>query len=73
MPTTSINIKHYDRIDRQITELLFFHAKKLNKEKNITLYLTEKYNTVALIGINLYSVLFLYLLIQFLHFLDCSC
>ncbi len=30
------------------------------KRENNLLLLTEKYNTAALIGINLYSVLFLY-------------
>ncbi len=51
-----------------MVELLFLNAKR--KEKNNSLLLTEKNNTAALIGINLYSVLFLYLFIQFL---ECSC
>ncbi len=61
-------MKHCDRIDRQMTEFLFFNAKtKKRKEKKITCYSWQKniYNTAALIGINLYSVLFLYLFIQF--------
>ncbi len=41
---------------------------KQQREKNNSLLLTEK-NIVTLIGINLYSVLFLYLFIQFL---ECS-
>ncbi len=54
-----------------MTELLFLMLKQQNtKKKNITLNLTEKNNTAALIGINLYSILFLYLFIQFLK---CSC
>ncbi len=51
-----------------MVEFLFLNAKR--KEKNNSLLLTEKNNTAALIGINLYSVLFLYLFIQFL---ECSC
>ncbi len=39
------------------------------KRKNNSLLLTEKNNTAALIGINLYSILFVYLFIQFL---ECS-
>ncbi len=39
------------------------------KRKNDSILLTENNNTAALIGINLYSVLFLYLFIQFL---ECS-
>ncbi len=50
-----------------MVEFLFLNAKR--KEKNNSLLLTEKNNTAALIGINLYSVLFLYLFIQFL---ECS-
>ncbi len=40
-------------------------ALKNKKITKITLLLTEKNNTAALIGINLYRVLFLYLFIQF--------
>ncbi len=50
-----INIKHYDRIDRQMAECLFLMLKQqyTKREKN-SLLLTEKnLNTVALIGINL--------------------
>ncbi len=43
-----------------MTDSLFFNAKtSKRKEKKNTLLLTEKkYNTVALIGINIYSGLF---------------
>ncbi len=37
------------------------------EKKNNSLLLTEKNNTVALIAISLYSVLFLHLFIQFLE------
>ncbi len=58
-----------------MTELLFLMLKQQNtkREKKNSLLLTKKYiymYTVALIGINLYSVLSLYLFIQFL---ECSC
>ncbi len=52
-----------------MTEFLFLMLKqqKTKREKN-SIFLTEKNNkTVALIGINLYSVLFVYLFIQFLE------
>ncbi len=71
-----VYIKHYARIDRQMTELLFLMLKQQNtkREKKNSLRLTKKKNiyiyTAALIGINLYSVLSLYLFIQFL---ECSC
>ncbi len=38
-----------------------------HKEKNHSLFLTEKFNTVSLIGINLYSVLFSYFSFSFLN------
>ncbi len=73
-----VYIKHYARIDRQMTELLFLMLKQQNtkREKKNSLRLTKKKNiyiyiyTAALIGINPYSVLSLYLFIQFL---ECSC
>ncbi len=37
-----INIKHYDRIDRQMMSFLFFNAKKTKSRKNNSLLLTEK-------------------------------
>ncbi len=43
--------------------------KQQNTEKNHSLLLTENFNTVALIEINLYSVLFVYF---FMQFLECS-
>ncbi len=61
-----VYIKHYNRIDRQMTEFLFLMLKHKKRKKELhTLYNIYIY-TVALIGINLYSVLSLYLFIQFL-------
>ncbi len=52
-----------------MTEFLFFNVKQQNaKRRKITLLLIEKKNnTVALIGMNLYRVLFLYLLVNLLN------
>ncbi len=64
-----VYIKHYARIDRQMTELLFLMLKQQNtkREKKNSLLLTKK---IIIIGINIYSVLSLYLFIQLL---ECSC
>ncbi len=50
---------------------LFFNINKTTKHKEKYHYSwLNNFNTVALTGINLYSVLFLYLFIQFF---ECSC
>ncbi len=51
-------------------ELLLFNVNTTkHKEKKILAIFDRKNNTAALIGINLYSVLFVYL---FFQFLECS-
>ncbi len=53
-----------------MTELLLFNANTTeHKEKKLIATFDRKNNTAALIGINLNSVLFLYLVIQFI---ECS-
>ncbi len=49
-------------------QFLFFNAKTKQKKNNSLLLTEKKNNTAALIEINLYSVLFLYLFIQFLEY-----
>ncbi len=68
-----VYIKHYDIIDRQMTELLFLMLKQQNtkREKYNSLLLTKKIYVYSCFNrINLYSVLSLYVFIQFL---ECSC
>ncbi len=58
-----VYIKHYDIIDRQMTELLFLMLKQQNtkREKYNSLLLTKKYMyTVALIE-SIYIVFYLYM------------
>ncbi len=52
--------KHYDRIDRQMTKFLFLMLKQQNTKREKLLHLTEKNYTVAIIGINLYSFIFIF-------------
>ncbi len=54
-----------------MTEFLFFHVKTTKyKEKKILSTLERKKNTAALIGISLYSVYFIFISFNFLHFLN---
>ncbi len=58
-----VYIKHYNRIDRQMTEFVFLMLKQLNtkREKKNSLLLTKKYiYTVALIE-SIYIVFYLYI------------
>ncbi len=57
-----VYIKHYDRIDKQMTEFVFLMLKQQNtkREKKNSLLLTKKIYTVALIeSINI--VFYLYI------------
>ncbi len=68
--TMKIENCHTMRIDRQMTTIPLTLIKQQNTKRKIPHYSWLKnFNTVAL-GISLYSVLFLYLLIQFL---ECFC
>ncbi len=58
-----VYIKHYNRIDRQMTEFVFLMLKQLNtkREKKNSLLLTKIYiYTVALIE-SIYIVFYLYI------------
>ncbi len=62
-------IKDYDRIDRHDRIIILNVKTTKHKERKKWLPTLDKTITVALIEINLYSVLSLYLFIQFL---ECS-